>query len=128
MKLSKGKLSIILIMTAAAAAGLWWIVWGRKKAATAPAPADQTTTPQGAARPRPATGADAPPPPGAIFIRKGDKNNGVKKIQAALNDKTGAGLVVDGIFGAKTAAALDKWKPGTGKGLTVVQFTELTGK
>ena len=42
-------------------------------------------------------------------VRRGDKGTVVSWLQKALNDMYGAGLAVDGKFGAKTEAALQQY-------------------
>lgn len=49
-----------------------------------------------------------------------EKLPGVKRVQAALNSKSGANLLVDGLYGPKTKAAMKRWEiqhGGDGDGL-----------
>lgn len=44
------------------------------------------------------------------ILKDGSRGGAVKKLQDALNRLNRAGLVVDGIFGPKTAAAVEKYQ------------------
>lgn len=59
-------------------------------------------------------------------LQTGSRGENVKTLQRTLNSKINAGLVVDGIFGAKTAAALQK---AIGKSsITQMDFQVFTGQ
>lgn len=47
-------------------------------------------------------------------LRRGSSGDEVKKLQSLLNDKSGAGLNVDGNFGAKTEAAVKEYQKNNG--------------
>jgi len=64
--------------------------------------------------------AGAPPPVSACTaetLRRGDTGPCVRRLQTALNAVDGAGLLVDGVFGPDTAAAVEDFQRG--QGLTV---------
>jgi peptidoglycan hydrolase-like protein with peptidoglycan-binding domain len=50
----------------------------------------------------------------APYIREGSRGLGVRCVQTALNDNSGAHLTVDGIDGAKTTAAVKAFQRAVG--------------
>lgn len=48
--------------------------------------------------------------PSSGSLKKGSKGDSVKELQKMLNDRIGAGLKVDGIYGAKTETAVKKFQ------------------
>jgi len=103
------KTIVIIIMVVAIAAAIYFFVWKKKAAAIQADPGKKAD---------PATPIHAEPgaksknqgstPPAKYFIKKGDDNKDVKFLQMRLNQKYNAGLVMDGKYGPKTAAAITK--------------------
>jgi Putative peptidoglycan binding domain/Heterokaryon incompatibility protein Het-C len=74
------------------AAGEWWVpVLGGRQPSTPP--------------PQPPVRPPSPPPSGRPTLRRGSRGPAVRELQQRLNAR-GAGLVVDGIFGPRTQAAV----------------------
>jgi peptidoglycan hydrolase-like protein with peptidoglycan-binding domain len=112
------KKALIILAVLAAAAAAWIVAFPGKnpfknlfgKSATAGTPIPVTTaqpintgtTVNGAFQTQPVTKPDALGFP----LRQGSTGTYVKAMQAALNDRFGSSLVVDGIFGPKTYKAV----------------------
>lgn len=62
--------------------------------------------------------SELPVPPDSAVLKKGDNNDQVKWLQAALNAVTGSELTVDGDFGGKTETALKTYQESAGLPVT----------
>uniref|UniRef100_UPI000DF8079D peptidoglycan-binding protein n=1 Tax=Desertihabitans aurantiacus TaxID=2282477 RepID=UPI000DF8079D len=62
-------------------------------------------------------GGGTPPPPPRPTISEGDQGTAVSDAQTLLNAKGGYGLVVDGIFGPATTAAVRDFQAASGLGV-----------
>ncbi|MCX6265875.1 MAG: hypothetical protein NTW16_00755 [Bacteroidetes bacterium] len=107
--MKNSKTIVIFIMVLAAAAGVYWFIWKKKKdqGAAETAPAIKPGAPIQAA-PGAASANQGTKPAPKYFIKKGDDNKDVKFLQMRLNQKFNAGLEMDGKYGPKTAAAITK--------------------
>lgn len=88
---------IILVIVIALSAGIWIIAAKKKAAALASDPAVDPTDTSGTTPAQTTT---------IMPLKKGSRCPEVAELQKALNRKYNSGLTVDGIWGAKTQAAL----------------------
>lgn len=96
---------LILALLVAGVFASYWVAFGNpfKKAVAEPeTPGDETGSVAQASEKIPATGKDTRGFP----LSQGSTGEYVKMLQTALNSRYGSNLVVDGIFGLKTAKAV----------------------